>query len=50
MFKQQGVPLPEHARVAGRSHLRTADVQGERIGAQVARWRERHHFQPSSGR
>jgi hypothetical protein len=38
------------ARVWSGIHFRTADEQGEHIGTQVARWRERHHFQPIRGR
>jgi hypothetical protein len=38
------------ARVWSGIHFRTADEQGERIGRQVARWRERHYFHPSSSR
>jgi hypothetical protein len=34
------------ARVWSGIHFRTADEQGERIGRQVARYREQHHFQP----
>ncbi len=33
------------ARVYAGVHFRTADVQGARIGRQVARWRERHYLQ-----
>jgi hypothetical protein len=34
------------ARVYSGVHFRTADEDGARIGRQVARWRERHFFQP----
>jgi hypothetical protein len=34
------------ARVWSGIHFRTADEQGERIGRQVARYREEHYFQP----
>ena len=34
------------ARVWSGIHFRTADEQGERIGRQVARYREQHYFQP----
>jgi hypothetical protein len=34
------------ARVWGGIHFRTADVQGARIGKQVARWTDRHYFAP----
>src|SRR5215207_4443653 len=34
------------ARVWSGIHFRTADEQGERIGQQVARYREEHYFQP----
>jgi PAP2 superfamily len=34
------------ARVWSGIHFRTADEQGERIGKQVARYREEHYFQP----
>jgi hypothetical protein len=35
------------ARVWGGIHFRTADVQGAVIGKKVARWLERHYFQPA---
>jgi hypothetical protein len=38
------------ARVWSGIHFRTADEQGERIGRQVAHWREHHYFRPTSGR
>jgi hypothetical protein len=34
------------ARVWSGIHFRTADEQGERIGEQVARYRDKHYFQP----
>ncbi len=34
------------ARVWSGIHFRNADVQGARIGRQVARWRQQHYFQP----
>jgi hypothetical protein len=34
------------ARVYSGIHFRSADEQGARIGQQVARWRERHYFDP----
>jgi hypothetical protein len=34
------------ARIWAGLHFRTADEQGERIGKQVARYREEHYFQP----
>jgi PAP2 superfamily len=34
------------ARVWSGIHFRTADEQGERIGTQVARYREEHYFRP----
>lgn len=34
------------ARVWSGIHFRTADEHGERIGKQVARYREQNHFQP----
>ena len=34
------------ARVWSGIHFRTADEQGERIGKQVARYREQHYFGP----
>jgi hypothetical protein len=34
------------ARVWSGIHFRTADEQGERLGKQVARYREEHYFQP----
>lgn len=34
------------ARVYSGIHFRAADVQGARIGKQVARWREQHYFHP----
>jgi hypothetical protein len=34
------------ARVYSGIHFRSADEQGARIGKQVARWRERHYFDP----
>ena len=33
------------ARVWSGIHFRNADVQGERIGLDVAKWREHHFFQ-----
>ena len=35
------------ARVYAGIHFRTADIQGARLGKKVARWRDRHHFQPA---
>jgi hypothetical protein len=35
-----------NARVWSGIHFRTADEQGERIGEQVARYRDTHYFQP----
>ena len=35
------------ARVWSGIHFRTADAQGARIGRQVARYRDRHYFQPN---
>jgi hypothetical protein len=37
------------ARVWSGIHFRTADEQGERIGQQVARWRNNHYFQAVRG-
>ena len=34
------------ARVWGGIHFRTADVQGAKIGKQVAQWERKHFFQP----
>jgi hypothetical protein len=34
------------ARVWGGIHFRTADVDGSVIGKKVARWLDRHYFQP----
>ena len=34
------------ARVYSGIHFRSADVQGARLGRQVARYRERHYFGP----
>jgi hypothetical protein len=34
------------ARVWSGIHFRTADEQGARIGRQVAKWRDKHYFQP----
>jgi hypothetical protein len=34
------------ARVWSGIHFRTADEQGEQIGRRVARYRERHYFEP----
>jgi hypothetical protein len=34
------------ARVWSGIHFRTADEQGERIGEQVAQYRQEHYFQP----
>lgn len=34
------------ARVWGGIHFRTADEQGAKIGKQVARWLDRHYFEP----
>jgi hypothetical protein len=34
------------ARVYSGIHFRSADVQGARLGRQVARYRERHYFEP----
>jgi hypothetical protein len=36
------------ARVYSGIHFRTADLQGARLGRQVARWRERYYFQPAA--
>jgi hypothetical protein len=38
------------ARVWGGIHFRTADVQGGVLGKKVARWEEKHYFQPSISR
>jgi hypothetical protein len=38
------------ARMWSGIHFRTADEQGERIGTEIARWRERHYFHPRRGR
>jgi hypothetical protein len=35
------------ARVYSGLHFRTADVQGARLGREVARWREHHYFRPA---
>jgi hypothetical protein len=37
------------ARVWSGIHFREADEQGEHIGRQVAKWRQRHYFQPMRG-
>ena len=37
------------ARVWSGIHFRTADRQGERIGRQVAKWRDKHYFRPVDG-
>lgn len=37
------------ARVWGGIHFRAADVVGSEIGAKVARWTEKHYFQPVRG-
>jgi hypothetical protein len=37
------------ARVWGGIHFRTADVVGSEIGAKVARWTEKHYFEPVHG-
>lgn len=37
------------ARVWSGVHFRTADVQGDLIGHQVARWGARHYFRPVAG-
>jgi hypothetical protein len=37
------------ARVWSGIHFRTADEQGARIGRQVAKWRQKHYFQPVRG-
>ena len=34
------------ARVYQGIHFRTADVQGARLGKHVARWLDKHYFQP----
>jgi hypothetical protein len=34
------------ARIWSGIHFRTADVQGARIGRQVAKWRHKHYFRP----
>jgi hypothetical protein len=36
------------ARVWSGIHFRTADEQGERIGEQVAQYRQEHYFQPGA--
>ena len=38
------------ARVWSGVHFRIADVQGARIGRQIARYRKRHYFQPTKPR
>lgn len=38
------------ARVWSGIHFRTADEQGERLGQQIARWRERRVFRPTRSR
>jgi hypothetical protein len=38
-----------NARIWSGIHFRNADEQGERIGRQVARWRERHYFKAIHG-
>jgi hypothetical protein len=38
------------ARVWSGIHFRTADEQGEHIGRQIARWRQRHFFRPTGSR
>ncbi len=38
------------ARVWSGIHFRTAEVQGARIGRQVAKWRDKHYFRPVRGR
>jgi len=35
-----------NARVWSGIHFRNADEQGEKIGRKVAKWRDRHYFQP----
>ena len=35
------------ARVWSGIHFRNADEQGAKIGRQVAKWRERHYFEPA---
>jgi hypothetical protein len=37
------------ARVWGGIHFRTADVVGAQIGAKVARWTDKHYFEPVHG-
>jgi hypothetical protein len=37
------------ARVWGGIHFRTADVVGSEIGADVARWTDKHYFEPVHG-
>jgi hypothetical protein len=37
------------ARVWSGIHFRTAEVQGARIGRQVAKWRDTHYFRPVNG-
>ena len=37
------------ARVWSGIHFRTADIQGARIGREVAKWRDKHYFRPVAG-
>jgi hypothetical protein len=39
-----------NARVWAGIHFRTADIQGARLGKEVARYERRHYFQPICGR
>lgn len=43
----QGIQEIVDARVYSGIHFRRADVQGARIGARIARYRERHYFHPA---
>ncbi len=43
----QGIQEIVDARVYSGIHFRRANVQGAQIGAQIARYRERHYFQPA---
>ena len=42
----QAIHEVEDARVWSGIHFRNADEQGSKIGRQVARYREKHYFQP----
>ena len=50
MSFSQAIEEVVHARVWSGIHFRTSDVQGAKIGRQVAKFRQHHYFKPASDR